>query len=126
MVKETFKLFHTLKTVFFAIIVVYFLAMIGITPLDVSDFFGSKISSAVVGMSTSVSENSFSKLAIQLEQKEKTLAAREARVEKKEQELTNGFGYGGVIYFLAGGIVILFFLILTNFYLDYRRRKREN
>lgn len=125
MIKETFRMMHNLKVAFFLMIVIYFFAMIGVNPLDVGSFFGAKFGSAI-GMSTSVAENPFNKLAVQLEQKEKALDIREQRVEKMERELTSGFGYGGIIYLLAAGVAILFFLLLINFYLDYKRRKKNS
>lgn len=124
MFKGTIKFIHRLRLFFFLFILVSFLYYLGLNPVDVGRFVGSKIGSAV-GMSISVPENPFNKVALQLEEREeelderaKALAIREVELDKQAQIDNNP-----VIFFLLAGIAVLFFLIILNYYLDYRRRK---
>ena len=122
MLKKTFKFIHNLKFFFLGFIVVIFLLVIGLNPIDISKFIGAKLGAAV-GMSISVPENPFNKLALQLKEKEERLDLREQVLFKKEQALQNSPNQDTLIIFIAIGIGILFILILANYYFDYRRRK---
>ena len=99
--------------------------MIGLSPVSITKFFGAKLGSAV-GVSTSVPENPFNKLAGQLKQKEEELALREQELNLKAEELDSGNNSQDLLIIVLGiGIVVLFALVLLNYYLDYRRRKNE-
>jgi len=125
MLKKTAKQVHELRVYLFALIVVIFFFELGLSPIDITKFAGSKIGSAV-GMSVGVAENPFNKLALQLEEKEKILEEKEIELNKKEAELNKEsiLDNDSLLLFSAGGILVLLVLILINFYLDYKRRKQ--
>ncbi|KKQ61400.1 MAG: hypothetical protein US83_C0006G0040 [Candidatus Falkowbacteria bacterium GW2011_GWC2_38_22] len=108
-----------------AIIIVFF-ASAGINPVDVGIFYGSKVGSAV-GMSSSVAENPFNKLALDLKNKENSLSQKEQALNAREAELNSrsGLNQTVLLWVVIVGIFILFILIIINFILDYRRRKNE-
>lgn len=105
------------------------LLQLALKPLDVGKYIGARFSDAI-GMSVSIPENPVNKLARELNERKAELDEREAEIVKKEQEINqtvveevnNDFQ----IYFiaLASGIGFLFILIITNFILDYRRKKK--
>ena len=122
MLKKTIKFIHTLRVIFLVLIIIAFFTVIGINPVDVSKFVGSKIGRAV-GMSISVPENPFNKLALQLKEKESQLAVREKELAAREQELNKTGNQDTLIWLLITGIGVLFVLIFLNYFLDYRRKK---
>ena len=126
MLKRTIKFIHRLRIFFFLFILVSFLYYLGLNPVDVGRFVGSKIGSAV-GMSISVSENPFNKLALQLKEREEGLDEREEALAVREIELNKQAQADNnpAIIFLLAGVAVLFFLIILNYYLDYRRRKKD-
>ncbi len=100
---------------------------LGMNPIQFGEFIGSKMSSAITTMSVGVAENPYNKVALQLklkqeqlELKEKELAIREAELRKKTMPLNTK-----ILLFVAGGILVLFVLILLNFYFDFKRKKNE-
>lgn len=105
------------------------LVHIGLNPLDVSRYFGARFSDAI-GMSVSIPENPVNKLARELNEKEAALDEREAQIVQKEKELNKAVvrevnnDFRIYFYSLAGGIILLFGLVLLNFYLDFRRRQK--
>jgi len=125
MFHKTVSLVHKLRVYFLIIIIIGFFASIGINPVNVGVFFGAKIGSAI-GMSTSVVENPFSRLAFQLSEKENRLNQKEKELDEKEKSLGE---YGKtenqplLIWLMASGIVALFILIALNYYLDWKRKK---
>jgi len=129
MIKKIIKFIHELRILFLILIIFGFFGVIGINPINVSQFFGAKLGEAV-GMSVSVPENPFNKLALQLEEKENSLNVREVELQKREQNLDSGGvpidGQKNVIVLLMVGIIVLFILVLVNYYLDYQRRKTDN
>lgn len=66
---------------------------------------------------SSVPENPYNRLANQLEQKDKELNQREKSLDMLQAKLEQSY----LKVFAAVGV--LFFLILLNYVLDYRRRK---
>ena len=126
MLKKTIKFIHTLRVFLLVFIVIAFFTVLGINPVDISKFVGSKIGRAV-GMSISVPENPFNKLALQLKEREIELDARERDLAGKELALNNIFGkqFNFTILALSIGIGILFILVVFNYYLDYRRKKKK-
>lgn len=123
MLKRTAKQIHKLRVYLFALIVVIFFFELGLSPVDISRYVGSRAGLAV-GMSVGVAENPFNKLALQLKEKESALAEKEKEINKKEQELDQQkfFDNDKLLLFIAGGIIALFVLIMINFYLDFKRK----
>jgi hypothetical protein len=126
MIKRTIKFIHNLRIYLFALILVSFLFVIGLNPVDLSVFVSSKLGRAV-GMSVSIPENPINKLALQLKEKEDRLDQREQELDQREVDIDKQLEakYNPVLVVLAVGIGVLFILILFNYYLDYRRRKRQ-
>ena len=126
MIKKIFKLIHDLKIFFLALIIVWFLFILGLNPVSITKLIGAKISSAV-GFSVGVKENSFNKLALQLQEKEKRLVKKEETLERIEAELKkrNSLRENKLVLIMILGIVILFILILLNYYFDYKKRKSD-
>ena len=124
MLKKTIKFIHTLRVIFLVLIIIAFFTVIGINPVDVSKFVGSKIGRAV-GVSINVSENPFNKLALQLKEKESRLAAREQELAAREQEFNKSNSQDMLVWLLIIGIGVLFVLILLNYFLDYRRKRKN-
>lgn len=125
MIKLVFKFIHTLRVFFLSFIIIGFLFIAGMNPVDIGKFIGAKLGFAV-GISTSVPENPFNKLASQLKEKEAELTIKEQELNLKAEELKTGNQGQDILVMVLGiGIVILFALVLLNYYLDYRRRKNE-
>ena len=77
-------------------------------------------------MSVSVPENPFNRLALQLKEKEERLNQKEIELSEREKDLRNiKSGQNRLVTGLLVGIVILFGLVILNYYLDWRRRKKE-
>jgi hypothetical protein len=125
MIIRVFKFIHTLRIFFLCFIIVGFLYIIGLNPVSIAKFIGAKFGFAV-GMSTSVPENSFNQLASQLKEKENALAQREKELKIRADELQKeNDGNDFLVVALGAGIIVLFALVLLNYYLDYKRRKNE-
>lgn len=102
-----------------------FLSYLGMNPIELSKYYGARFGSAV-GMSVGVTENPVNKLAMELKQKEDSLrtkelelAQRAAVIDKKPEQDKM------IINFMGAGIIVLFILIITNFILDRRFRKKN-
>lgn len=127
MLRRIIRTIHYLRVYFLAFITIAFLYFIGLQPLEVGKFVGAKLSQAV-GMSVSIPANPFNRLALQLEEKEDRLNKKEQELNQIEEQLKDAPLSSSTnfwLYFLAGGIIILFVLILINYYFDYQRRKKE-
>jgi hypothetical protein len=74
---------------------------------------------AATSISMSVEENPYNKVAAQLQQKEKRISEREDLLNRYEKELQRGN------MALALFVLLLFLLIMLNFYLDYHRKKLD-
>jgi len=123
MLHEFIIFIHRLRVIFFLLIVVSFLSILGANPVNVSQFIGGKLGRAV-GMSVSIPDNPFNKLALQLKEKEDELNAREKELSAREADLNEQRANASPwLIGLYAGIAILFFLIIINYYLDYRRRR---
>ena len=124
MLKRTVKFIHNLRIYLFVLILVSFLFVIGLNPVDYSVFLGSKLGRAM-GLSVSVPENPINKLALELKQKEDQLDQKELDLNQREAEIEKQIDakYNPAIIILSAGILVLFFLILVNYFLDYRRKK---
>lgn len=126
MLHKSISIIHQLRVYFLFVIIIAFLASAGINPVDVGIFYGTKIGSAV-GMSSSVAENPFNKLALDLKNKENSLSQKEQALNAREAVLNSQIGSNQAVllWVIIAGILILFILIIINFILDYRRRKNE-
>ena len=125
MINRTIKKIHHYRLLFLFTISLVFLAFLGLNPIDLSKYYGAQFSSAI-GMSVSIPENPVSKVAIQLKEKEESLNARELALAERELALSSKPSQDNfIIYLMGSGIVVLFLLILINFYLDKRHRKRK-
>ena len=126
MLKRLIKTIHYLRVYFLAFFVVALFYYIGLQPINVSKFIGAKLSSAV-GMSTSVPENPFNKVALQLKEKEQSLNEKENSLYQREAELAkNQYSLQTkLMKVMIAGIFVLLLLILFNYYLDYRRKKSQ-
>jgi hypothetical protein len=123
MFHKIFRFIHDLKVFFLAIIFLSFLNILGANPLDIGKFFGAQFGQAV-GMSVAVPDNPFNKLAAQLKEKENDLNTRERALLLRERDLSIvDKTQNRIIYVIGAGVLILLFLIVTNFFLDYRRRR---
>jgi preprotein translocase subunit SecG len=95
-------------------------------PLDLESLFQSKIGRAV-GLSISVAENPYNKLALELGQKEEQIALREQKLDQLQAEiLANSRANRYIMITMTFFLLVLFFLIALNYYLDYQRRKSES
>ena len=121
MLKQIVHFVHSLRILLLILIVLSFLNISDINPVSLSYFVGAKFSSAI-GMKTSVPENPVNKLALELKTREADLDAREQDILSREVEIYKTQEQY-LLYGIAGGILVLFVLILLNFYLDIRRRK---
>ena len=124
MIKKVFKFIHALRIFFLCFIIVNFLFIAGLNPVDIGKFIGAKLGSAV-GISTSVPENPYNKLAKDLRDKEDELDLREQELFEKEKALGSGGQKDFLVIAMGAGIIVLFTLVLLNYYLDYKRRKNE-
>ena len=125
MLHKTISLVHKLRIYFLIIIIIGFFVAVGLNPVDIGVFLGAKIGSAV-GLSTSVVENPFSRLALQLNEKEERLNKLEKELNKKEKSLgeyNKTENSRLLLWLMAGGIIVLFMLIALNYYLDWKRKK---
>lgn len=123
MFHKIFKFIHDLKVFFLAIIFLSFFNFLGANPLDIGKFFGAEFSHAV-GMSVSIPENPFNKLAVQLKEKEMKLNERELMLNNRENEISSTDKLQNrIIYAVGLGMVLLLILIVVNFFLDHKRRR---
>ncbi len=122
MIKHIIHFIHSVRVLLLVLIMLSFLNIADVNPVSLRYFLGAKFSSAI-GMKTSVPSNPINKLALELKTREADLDAREQDLLKREVETyKNREQY--LLYGIAGGIAVLFVLILFNFYLDIRRRRK--
>jgi hypothetical protein len=126
MLKRTTKLIHGLRLYLLLFILIIFLYQLGLNPVDLGRFIGAKLGSAV-GMSVSVPPNPINKLALELRDREDELDNREQALNQRELDLASRPGLKSdlLTQFILVGIITLFILILLNYYLDYKRRKKS-
>ena len=124
MLKPTIKLIHHLRVLFFMMIVMSFLYVANLSPIDISVFLGANMGRAI-GMNIGVPENPFNKLALQLDEKEVKLNEQEKKLDERAEALGIGDNTGLWLMVIAFGIGALFVLILFNFYLDIKRRHQD-
>jgi hypothetical protein len=84
---------------------------------------------SVIGVSAAVPPNEFNTLAAQFAQREKELDAREMALSAREQSLLSELDsrqkdrMRTVYLYLFGFTLVLFLLVLVNYYLDYHRNE---
>jgi hypothetical protein len=125
MFNKIVSFFHNLRLLFLAVIIVTLLYNFGLNPVNVGRYVGAQFGRAV-GLSVGVPENPFNKLALQLEEKEDQLNVREKSLNEQEAKLAAQaeVRYSPLLTGLTIGVIILFLLVIFNYYLDYRRKKR--
>jgi hypothetical protein len=122
MIKKFLRAIHDLKIFLFGIITAFFFFTYCAEPLSLLDWLFRQVSWAAgsgVGSSAQVEANPYNSLAAQLAAKEKDLAEREASIIRKDSDKSGDTEEN----LLAVAILALFFLILTNYYLDFRSRR---
>jgi hypothetical protein len=99
---------------------------LGLNPIDTGVFMGAKFGKAI-GMEVSVPSNPFNKLALALKEKEAGLNEREKSLDAREKVLLveKKESINWPLRGMGVGIIILFFLVLTNFYLDFYNRAHK-
>lgn len=89
--------------------------------------FAGYFKAQLVGQGAEIEVNPFNKLAQQLEQKEEELAEREVELNRREeflvQEIQTEQQRRNTI--ILGIVVVTVIIVLLNFFLDWRREKRE-
>ncbi|MDA3840419.1 MAG: hypothetical protein PF572_04980 [Patescibacteria group bacterium] len=129
MLKKTVKHIHKFRILLFSFILFSFLHTVGVSPIDYTKYLGANFSRAVgIGSSASVPPNPMNTLALQLKDKEDWLNTRESQLDKRETDLKSASSVlqNKVIWGMIIGIVVLFLLILINFVMDWRRKKKSN
>lgn len=105
-------------SMFFVSVFVFF----GITP----SVLINNLKAQFVGMYAEVGANPDNMVAQQLKEKEQALSEREASIQEKENQinsLTADKGDNYILYIVLGMGAVMFFLILLNFYFDFRHKK---
>jgi len=94
-------------------------------PTDLVSYSLASLGSSV-GVSVSVPPNPYNTLAVQLEQWQKKLEEKEKILTQKEIELNQRTIFQGEIIskLVVALLIIIFLLILINFYLDFKFRIR--
>ena len=98
------------------------LVSIGSFPIKRIAFQATENLATIIGVAGSVAPNEFNQLAQQFDKKEKELTSREQGLALREQSLLNTKDDHKILYMMIG-IGILIFLLLLNFYLDWKREK---
>ncbi|GEM_PF-2415539 len=117
-IKRVLGVATIMTAIILASLFVYSYSSLGLSPGDVTLFLAASI-----GSSAEVPSNPYNTLAQQLREREEELDQREkdlleemTRLEKQNDAVLN------LIMILVG---VLFFLMLINFYLDYKSRSEE-
>jgi len=123
--KGIIRAWHIILIFLFAFSVSAALFNFGSNPLKLAQLYGAKMSRAM-GLTMSVTENPHNKLALQLSEKEQNLNEREKNLNQlQEQLIQNNLSYRLILMVLTLLVFVLFFLVILNFYLDSRRKRRD-
>lgn len=123
--KGMVRAWHIVLIFLFAFSVSAVLFNFGSNPIHLAQIYGAKVGQAM-GLSMSVTENPYNKLAMQLNEKEQALTQRENDLNQlQEQLLQSNENYKLILMILTLLIFVLLFLVILNFYLDSKRRRRE-
>lgn len=127
MIKEIIKAIHALRVFFLAIIIVSFLLFLGLNPIQLAQVIGANLGlakDAGTNMQVGVPENPYNTLALQLKAKEDQLTEKERIVAQYQKDLEKQASLQNkLIVFLTIGIIVLFILIVLNYYMDFKRRR---
>jgi|GEM_PF-1515607 len=122
MLKHFLSIWHSFLLSFAALVIVTAFFAMGLNPVELGRYLGSKIGLASeVGSSASVTPNQYNTLALQLEKKDNSLKARESELDEKEKkvdEIVNRW-----MAYIIPTLAALAILVLLNFWLDHKERK---
>lgn len=103
--------------------VIAFFSYLAANPLDVAELIRPGSGLAAVGMNIGVAENPYSRVAAQLQDKELRLAERQQELDVLAKKMEQGNRNTQIILnVMTVFIMVLSFLLATNFYLDHQRR----
>jgi len=130
-INKIIKIIHTLRVFFFFLIFFVFLLYLGLSPIGIGRYIGAQFGAAINGegaanVSVSIPVNPFNALALQLKEKQSLLDDREKGIDQRESDLLRASSLQSkLMWILTIGIIILFILIIINYYMDYKRRQAE-
>ena len=109
--------------IFFLVLLGYSKIALKISPIDLIAYSLASLGSSV-GVSVSVPPNPYNTLGVQLQEWQKRLEEKEKILTQKEIELYQKSIFQGEIIskLVVSLLVIIFLLILINFYLDFKFR----
>jgi predicted PurR-regulated permease PerM len=123
--KGIVRVWHIILIFLFAFSVSAVLFNFGSSPIRLAQIYGAKIGQAM-GLSMTVTENPYNKLALQLDEKEQSLTERENNLNLLQQQLLqSNENYKIILMILTLLVFVLLFLVILNFYLDGRRKRQE-
>ncbi|MDD4902030.1 MAG: hypothetical protein PHE24_02735 [Patescibacteria group bacterium] len=120
------KIYHSALIFCLAVILSFFLFFLFLHPLNLVFFLGNKLSAATgINNSATVAVNPINQLALQLDEKEKQLNAREQALNDQEaqRQKQDNFWNSGLLLAIFLALGILAALVVLNFYFDRRREK---
>jgi hypothetical protein len=120
------KIYHLALIFCLAVVLSFFLFFLFLHPLNLVFFLGDKLSAAAgITNSATVAVNPINQLALQLDDKEKQLNAREQALNDQEAQMQNrgNFWNSGLFLAIFLALGILAALVVLNFYFDRRREK---
>jgi hypothetical protein len=120
------KIWHSFIIFALAIVFSYSLFFLFLHPLNLAFFLGERLSAEVgITNSASVPLNPINQLALQLDEKEKQLSAKEQALNDQTAELAkrNSLWNNGMLLAIFSTLIILGILIVINFYFDRKREK---
>ena len=124
--KGMVRAWHIILIFLFAFSVSAVLFDFGSNPIKLAQIYGAKFSQAM-GLSLSIAENPYNKLALQLNEKERSLNERENYLNQLQTDLVQSSrSYKLVLMALTFLMFLLIFLVILNFYLDNRRRRHDD
>jgi len=111
--------------IFFIFLLGYSKIALKVGPTDLVSYSLASLGSSV-GVSVSVPPNPYNTLAVQLQEWQKRLEEKEKILTQKEIELNQKSIFQGEIIskLVVSLLIIIFLLILINFYLDFKFRIR--
>jgi beta-lactamase regulating signal transducer with metallopeptidase domain len=120
------KIWRNSVVFFLATVFAFSLFTLFLNPLQPVFFLGEKLKAASsVSNSASVPSNPISKLALQLNEKEKELSVKEKSLDDRALaiERENSVWKNRLLLGILVALIALFVLMLVNFYFDSRRAK---
>jgi len=126
MIRLLKKIWRNMVVFFLATVFSFCLFMMFLNPLHPLFFLGERLSAATgVGNTASVPPNPINKLAMQLEEKERQLSDKERYLDERTLALErqNSVWRDRVTLAVLSGLVLMFVLVLVNFYFDSKRSR---